>query len=203
MTSKIDVLVTDAGLDAQYAGIPAITEDGFEVTFQVTFLGHFKLTESLLPALKAANGRVVQTGSTTNGFHNLSYMMTIFPNETECAVCMYPENCTTTAFAQEAMRKQGPKNPGTFPPNLHSNAFHAHYYKTFYAYEFNARQNGVSMYTGHPGAVLTDMSNVTDPVLIEEICSPPGWQVTMSIISNFLTMLQDVLHLCEQLQHGF
>lgn len=180
-THGVDVLVCDAGLDAQYPGIPAMTEDGFEVTFQVTFLGHFRLTEQLLPLLQKANGRVVHTGSTTNGFHNLSYMMSVFEDETQCKIQASPENCTTIPFLEKALRKQAVPNPGTFPPNLPSNAFFAHFFKTFYSYEFNSRNNGVSMYTGHPGAVLTTQSNITDPKLIKEICTPPGWMYCLCV----------------------
>jgi NAD(P)-dependent dehydrogenase (short-subunit alcohol dehydrogenase family) len=59
----IDVLVNNAGL----MGVPeAATEDGFEVQFGVNHLGHFLLTNRLLPAIAAAAGRVVTVTSTAH-----------------------------------------------------------------------------------------------------------------------------------------
>eukprot|EP00656_Telonema_subtile_P043459 TRINITY_DN4981_c0_g2_i1.p1 TRINITY_DN4981_c0_g2~~TRINITY_DN4981_c0_g2_i1.p1 ORF type:complete len:238 (+),score=47.68 TRINITY_DN4981_c0_g2_i1:65-778(+) len=58
MTPRVDVLVCDAGQNYARPG-HELTEDGFEATFQSTFLGHFLLTESLVPALRRSNGRVV------------------------------------------------------------------------------------------------------------------------------------------------
>lgn len=36
MAPKIDVLVCDAGLNSEFAGLPNVTADGFEITFQVS-----------------------------------------------------------------------------------------------------------------------------------------------------------------------
>ena len=49
--SKIDILVNNAGV---YWGKDerVTTEDGFELTFAVNHLGHFLLTELVLPLLK-------------------------------------------------------------------------------------------------------------------------------------------------------
>ena len=49
--SKIDILVNNAGV---YWGKDEMvtTEDGFELTFAVNHLGHFLLTELVLPLLK-------------------------------------------------------------------------------------------------------------------------------------------------------
>jgi len=58
----LDLLVNNAGLMA----LPTrqTTEDGFEMQFGVNFLGHFKLTQLLLPLLmKAPAPRVIQLSS--------------------------------------------------------------------------------------------------------------------------------------------
>jgi retinol dehydrogenase-12 len=56
----LDVLMNNAG----QAGARGITKDGFELTFATNHLGHFLLTEKLLPLLKAApQGRVVNVSS--------------------------------------------------------------------------------------------------------------------------------------------
>jgi NAD(P)-dependent dehydrogenase (short-subunit alcohol dehydrogenase family) len=56
----LDVLMNNAG----QAGARGISKDGFELTFATNHLGHFLLTEKLLPLLKAApQGRVVNVSS--------------------------------------------------------------------------------------------------------------------------------------------
>ena len=61
----LDVLVNNAGL----AGSRGVTRDGFELTFGVNHLGHFLLTELLLPRLvasavgKPTPGRIVNVSS--------------------------------------------------------------------------------------------------------------------------------------------
>ncbi|MDM4763667.1 oxidoreductase [Galbitalea sp. SE-J8] len=53
---RIDLLVNNAGI--MWAP-PSETADGFEVHFGVNHLGHFALTQRLLPSVIDANGRVV------------------------------------------------------------------------------------------------------------------------------------------------
>jgi retinol dehydrogenase-12 len=56
----LDLLVNNAGL----AGARGLTEDGFEMAFGVNHLGHFLLTQLLLPSLqKAPTARVVTVSS--------------------------------------------------------------------------------------------------------------------------------------------
>ena len=59
----IDVLVNNAGL----MGLPeSATVDGNEMQFGVNHLGHFLLTNRLLPAIAAVDGRVVTVTSTAH-----------------------------------------------------------------------------------------------------------------------------------------
>lgn len=59
--SRLDVLVNNAGI---YQDDRQETEDGNELVFQVNFLAHIMLTESLLPILKdAAPSRIVNVAS--------------------------------------------------------------------------------------------------------------------------------------------
>lgn len=56
----LDVLVNNAGM----AGQRGLSKDGFELTFATNHLGHFLLTEKLLPLLKASKqGRLVNVAS--------------------------------------------------------------------------------------------------------------------------------------------
>jgi NAD(P)-dependent dehydrogenase (short-subunit alcohol dehydrogenase family) len=60
---SIDILVNNAGLMA----LPeSVTADGFEMQFGVNHLGHFLLTNRLLPAIAEAGGRVVTVTSTAH-----------------------------------------------------------------------------------------------------------------------------------------
>jgi NAD(P)-dependent dehydrogenase (short-subunit alcohol dehydrogenase family) len=59
----VDILVNNAGL----MGLPeSATADGFEMQFGVNHLGHFLLTNRLMPAVAAAGGRVVTVTSTAH-----------------------------------------------------------------------------------------------------------------------------------------
>ncbi|MEM6531328.1 MAG: SDR family NAD(P)-dependent oxidoreductase [Myxococcota bacterium] len=54
---RVDLLVANAGL----AGVRELSADGYELTFAINHLGHFALTQHLLP--KLAGGRVVVVAS--------------------------------------------------------------------------------------------------------------------------------------------
>jgi NAD(P)-dependent dehydrogenase (short-subunit alcohol dehydrogenase family) len=58
---RIDVLVDNAGQST--AGERTVTEDGYELTFQVNHLGPFLLTHLLRASLVSAAGRVIVTSS--------------------------------------------------------------------------------------------------------------------------------------------
>ncbi|VDP14689.1 unnamed protein product [Onchocerca flexuosa] len=59
---KIDILVNNAGI--MFYPKFELTEDGYEMTWQTNYLGHFLLTELLLPLIKKSpNGRIVNVSS--------------------------------------------------------------------------------------------------------------------------------------------
>lgn len=59
LAPHIDILINNAGI----GGVHGKTVDGFELHFGVNHLGHFLLTQELLPLLKASNARVVNVAS--------------------------------------------------------------------------------------------------------------------------------------------
>lgn len=61
---RIDVLVDNAGQST--AGDRTVTDDGYELTFQVNHLGPFLLTHLLRAPLVAASGRVIVTSSSAS-----------------------------------------------------------------------------------------------------------------------------------------
>lgn len=147
ISSQIDVLVCDAGLNGEIKGHP-LSADGFEQTFQVTFLGHFLLTESLLPTLAKSDGRVANAGCDSNDNINLTYAVIIPENSTVCDRSSSPKNCTELAQLRTMVSNPLPSHDATY-------AFLAHFMKTFYARELAARDAGVKAYVAHPGLVAT------------------------------------------------
>jgi NAD(P)-dependent dehydrogenase (short-subunit alcohol dehydrogenase family) len=73
---SLDVLINNAG---GIFGEKIITKDGFELTFSANHLGHFLLTELLLPALlKSGNSRIINVSSEAHrtakvNFEDLQY----------------------------------------------------------------------------------------------------------------------------------
>ncbi len=63
-TDKIDALVCNAGL--QITKGTQVTKEGFEMTFGVNHLGHFLLTNLLLPAIDKMEGRIIIVSSGTH-----------------------------------------------------------------------------------------------------------------------------------------
>jgi len=65
MTERVDVLINDAGIPEPIGhGVPGITDDGFERVIAINYLGHFLLSELLLPALRLSpHGRVISVSS--------------------------------------------------------------------------------------------------------------------------------------------
>jgi NAD(P)-dependent dehydrogenase (short-subunit alcohol dehydrogenase family) len=61
MRLPLHVLINNAGIMLSNRHV---TEDGFEKVFSVNYLGHFLLTNMLLPELEKVNGRVVNVAST-------------------------------------------------------------------------------------------------------------------------------------------
>ena len=60
-TDRVDAVVYLAGV--LHPIQPAMTSDGFESAIQIEYIGHFFLTELLLPRLRSSGGRVVTIAS--------------------------------------------------------------------------------------------------------------------------------------------
>lgn len=67
--SDLNVLINNAGL---FANRKTLTQDGFEQQFGVNYLGHFLLTQRLLPVLKQApQGRIIHLASIAHWAGNI------------------------------------------------------------------------------------------------------------------------------------
>ena len=96
MHKSVDILINDAGISSNPAGLPPNTEDGFERVFQVNYLGPFLLTQLLLPALRASeSARVIDVASSA------SYM--------SCAFYLNYHDCLASPekWEQDATKAEG------------------------------------------------------------------------------------------------
>ncbi|CAK9110818.1 WW domain-containing oxidoreductase [Durusdinium trenchii] len=156
-------LINDAGI----VGPSEWTADGFELVFQVDFLGHFLLTELLLPALRAgAPARVVMVSS---GAH-----------ASACVTAGWPEDCfkdftylpppVVPPHEITVNTSHGPakRNSSTYGVAKFLNAQHAA------ALARREAAHGIETCSLSPGFVLTPMTerfiNSSGPTGAKEIC---------------------------------
>lgn len=150
VTDRVDLLMESAGQNFAFPG-HELTEDGFESTFQVTFLSHFLLTELLLPSIRASGGRVAHAGCDSNEFFNTTFQIIVPEDGTVCDRSSSTANCTEIAELEHSLVKPLPAAGGDHA----SYAFLGHFMKTFYARELTARADGAPSYVAHPGSVAT------------------------------------------------
>lgn len=157
-TDKIDVLVDDAGIACPIDGMKGITDDGFERVFQTNYLGHFLLTEMLLPALRlSSQGRVISMSS--------------FASVSPCLLARRASTCLSdnVNWQQDAttMTPNVTISKGLTATNYGISKFMqmAHMYEL--AKRERARGSNVRAYSMHPGVVATAM---TKGKLTNETC---------------------------------
>lgn len=150
---KLHYLINDAGMSGMEPDRK--TDDGFEMVFQVNYLGHFLLTELLLPALRESRpSRVVAVASEMHVY--------------ACVQAGFQEDCA--------------KDFELLPPPLLQPGHHFSMYgfsklmMIEHAAELTARESsaGVTAYSLCPGLVVTPMTKDGD--FIKASCaamSPP------------------------------
>merc|ERR1719330_1409630 len=68
--SRLDYLCLNAGVSGGNVGdTPRVTEDGFELYYEANYLGHFLLLQLFMPLLKAPDGDVRITASSSVMHH--------------------------------------------------------------------------------------------------------------------------------------
>jgi len=141
---NLHVLINDAGI-----GKPSIkTADGFELVFEVDYLGHFLLTELLLPALRQSRpSRVINVASAGH--------------KEACEGAGWPEQCFKdwTYIPTPVVTKDPHKS--FVGPTYGA----AKFLQIQHAKELSVREapNGVKAYSINPGFVLTNATKGFDP----------------------------------------
>jgi len=128
-------LVNDAGIGSDPKGS---TIDGFDIAFQVNYLGHFLLTELLLPLLRSSrHSRVISTGG---GLENRA-----------CEFAGWPENC---------LRDWSYLTPPVDPNRNYSSAMVAIFLKIQHAAELARREmlSGIEAFSFDPGLAITPLT---------------------------------------------
>jgi len=156
---KLHLLINNAGI----GGPSKIDIDGYELVFEVDYLGHFLLTEMLLPALRESRpARIVNVAS---GAH-----------ESACEAAGWPEGC----FANFSYLPPPvvPRRPVTVHDRTGATTVNASSYgvakflQTQHAAELALREqhSGVQAFSLTPGFALTSMTSHFDPNVVKNIC---------------------------------
>ena len=119
----VSLLINNAGVMACPQGY---TEDGFETQFGVNHLGHFLLTELLVPALeKGAPARVIAVSSSAHGMSDVDFDDPDFRHRPYDAFKSYGQSKTANAlFAVEFDRRYRDRGIRAFslmPGVIHTN----------------------------------------------------------------------------------
>lgn len=144
----VDILINDAGIADPIAGIPGITEDGYERVIETNYLGHFLLTSLLLPVLRTSlRGRVISVSSVAH--------------VTPCALAKRSHNCLSDAsnwFIDVTTPTPNVTVSKNFPA---TNYGISKFMQIAHMTELARREeqnSGVRAYSMHPGLVQTAMS---------------------------------------------
>jgi NAD(P)-dependent dehydrogenase (short-subunit alcohol dehydrogenase family) len=162
--ASLDVLVNDAGIDHCPASLPPMTEDGYERVFQVNYLGHWLLTELMLPVL-AHNlpssgrnaGRIINVASGASG--------------EACTWAGAPKDCEAIANLPPPVRDTSHNNTEGAPT---SNYGLTKFLQIYHSAELAARAanyTALRSFSMEPGFVDTPMTRQLSPATRKRWCS--------------------------------
>jgi len=154
--SRLDVLIHNAALLGTPKGIPSMTGDGFDITYQVSFLGAHLLNRELLPLLRSSNARVITVASISSFF--------------ACMWGNYGPACTNLVKLPTAA-KANPAGPSIPQGGMKANNYGmAKYLDVFATAELARREANITAVVLHPGIVDTPMTGDVPKATLEMWC---------------------------------
>jgi NAD(P)-dependent dehydrogenase (short-subunit alcohol dehydrogenase family) len=156
--ATLDVLINDAGIDHNPSSLAPMTMDKYERVFQVNYLGHFLLTELLLPALRASAtpSRVVNVAS---GAHAEA-----------CTWAGAPSNCLDIKQLPPPIRAPGNNAEGAPTSNYGITKFLQIYHAKELAIREKKAGSHVEAFSLEPGFVDTPMTRNLSPATHKRWC---------------------------------
>jgi len=152
--SRVDVLISNAGILKIPKRLAAKTDDGFDRIMQVNFLGNHLLVQEMLPLLRESGGRVVNVASFTSFF--------------ACLWGNYGPDCTSLLNIRKLATKSpwGWNTEGTPASNYGL----AKYADVFTTAELARREQNITAVCVHPGMTATDLAKGLPPTTMAEWC---------------------------------
>jgi NAD(P)-dependent dehydrogenase (short-subunit alcohol dehydrogenase family) len=155
----INTLICNAGIMIVPPSLPVVTEDGFEMIFQVNYLSHALLVEELLPVLRQSHSRVIEVASSAS----------FGP----CLWADLPSNCTDLSEVPKVARMHGYSgNNSVFVPR--ANYGFTKYMQIFHAAELARREDQITAYSLHPGIVESPLLDQLSASALKSWCSGPS-----------------------------
>eukprot|EP00658_Telonema_sp_P-2_P000033 TRINITY_DN10010_c0_g1_i1.p1 TRINITY_DN10010_c0_g1~~TRINITY_DN10010_c0_g1_i1.p1 ORF type:complete len:339 (+),score=64.58 TRINITY_DN10010_c0_g1_i1:204-1220(+) len=178
----VDVLVNNAGIGWPVHGLPIVTEDGFERIFQTNYLGHFELTQLLLPSLRRSQGaRVINVASSASyqacpwGNRDVDCLASQGSWEVDMrtsngTTCVLPaRNCTNCCVVHDGNMTN---TDGITASNYGITKLMLVAHTRELAAREQAAGSGLMAFSLHPGFVETPLTSHLSPSVVRAWCAP-------------------------------
>jgi NAD(P)-dependent dehydrogenase (short-subunit alcohol dehydrogenase family) len=199
-TSHVDVLIHNAGLNGGLVELP-LSDDGFEVTWQVSMLSAALLTELLLPALRSAHGRVISVSSANVEHIDISLKLGMPMGIDDllvrtpllgdsgggaflCFAIAQPSDCMCPSKLRVMTRASA--LPAWVMGGLRTYVAFAMLAKNYWTYELDRREkalgSGVTAYVWSPGFVATpavSKMNADIGYEMSSVCATTPWYLCL------------------------
>jgi NAD(P)-dependent dehydrogenase (short-subunit alcohol dehydrogenase family) len=149
----IHTLLCNAGIDHSPASHP-MSGDGFDMTFQVNFLGHFLLVEKLMPLLRRSQSRIVHVSSAAS-----------------FSACSWGGMDATCTDVTELQKNAVKTFHGTNVMHTNSSNYGlTKFLQVFHAAELARREPAITAVSLHPGIVKSGMTDALPRTTIWAWC---------------------------------
>lgn len=176
-------LINNAGVLGILGETPKeqVTSDGYETTFQTNYLGHFLLTEKLLPLLRMQASRVINVAS---GLFRVAAQM----------ACCESIRCTSLGQMPPAVPPKAPSNSTLAFIEGCSTYGISKYLQILHSKELSRREgrHNISAFSVHPGLVQSRMSDaLLGSSMYRRLAGSQGWPVSaVSVVVGAETVLR-------------